>query len=148
MKGVGLFYLHSAGLWSKIYFPSITYILLTWFFRWRASIQEEEERKRIEDLKTQRQQRISGRTASSVNKLTTNSHLSRQQQLKPIPTSKLSLSFQKSRTSPGLSRPHFHSFFFLIFLLVIPGFLRGKFRVLVLFQIFLSYFYSLSWHYV
>lgn len=67
---------------------------------------EEEERKRIEDLKTQRQQRISGRTASSVNKLTTNSHLSRQQQLKPIPTSKLSLSFQKSRTTPRLSAAH------------------------------------------
>nr|ABR17457.1 unknown [Picea sitchensis] len=68
---------------------------------------EEENRKRIEDLKTQRQ-RIAGKTASSVNKLATNSHLSRQQQLKPTPTSELSLSFQKSRTSPGLSRAHSH----------------------------------------
>lgn len=67
---------------------------------------EEEERKRIEDLKAQRQQRIAGRTVSSVNKLTTNSHLSRQQQLKAIPTSKLSLSFQKGRTSPRLSAAH------------------------------------------
>lgn len=67
---------------------------------------EEEERKRIEDLKAQRQQRIAGRTVSSVNKLTTNSHLSRQQQLKAIPTNKLSLSFQKSRTSPHLSAAH------------------------------------------
>ena len=75
-------------------------------FWWRASIQEEEERKRIEDLKAQRQQRIAGRTVSSVNKLTTNSHLSRQQQLKAIPTNKLSLSFQKSRTSPHLSAAH------------------------------------------
>lgn len=71
---------------------------------------EEEERKRIEDLKIQRQQRIAGRTASSVNKSTTNSHLSRQQQLqqqlKHIPTTKLSLSFQKSRNTPRLSTEH------------------------------------------
>ena len=38
---------------------------------------EEEERKHIEDLKAERQQIIAGRTVSSVNKLTTNSHLSR-----------------------------------------------------------------------
>lgn len=67
---------------------------------------EEEERKRIEDLKTERLQRIAGRTASSVNKSTTNSHLSRQQQLMHISTSKLSLSFQKSRNTPRLSTSH------------------------------------------
>jgi len=66
---------------------------------------EEDERKRIEDLKTHRQ-RIAGKTASSVNKLATNSHLPRQQQLKPVPTSDLSVSNQKSRTDPLLSRAH------------------------------------------
>ena len=45
---------------------------------------EEDERKHIEDMKEYRQQIIAGRTVSSVNKLTTNSHLSRQQQLKAI----------------------------------------------------------------
>lgn len=64
---------------------------------------EEEDRKRIEDLKMQRQKRIAGRTNSIGSKSTLNSQSSKQQLGKPTTTGKLSLSMQKDRVSTNLS---------------------------------------------
>ncbi|KAH9290513.1 hypothetical protein KI387_034630 [Taxus chinensis] len=67
---------------------------------------DEEDRKRIEELKMQRQKRIAGRTTSAVNKSTSNSCSSRQQLVKPTITGKLSSSMQKDRSSNNLSTAH------------------------------------------
>lgn len=64
---------------------------------------EEEDRKRIEDLKMQRQKRIAGRTNSVGSKSTPNSQNSKQQVGKPKTAGKLSSSMQKDRGSNNLS---------------------------------------------
>ncbi|GLJ36265.1 hypothetical protein SUGI_0728040 [Cryptomeria japonica] len=64
---------------------------------------EEEDRKRIEDLKMQRQKRIAGRTNSIGSKSTPSSQSSKQQLGKPTTTGNLSLSMQKDRASNNLS---------------------------------------------
>eukprot|EP01018_Ginkgo_biloba_P009988 Gb_08521 [translate_table: standard] len=64
---------------------------------------EEEEKKRLEELKIQRQKRIAARRSSSPASSTSTSRSAKQQQLKPGPSSKSSLSSQKARTSNSLS---------------------------------------------